>query len=304
MSVETRRWWLHLSKSWRSEPSRRRGRDSFWQLVKKSQWEEHWTGSATLAVQQGSVPRRLFFAAQQRKVITLSPNYYQKMQHFTTRKNQEEHGPDVMYSKFGEIIKNYCRWENEPNQTSCKRPPPPPAKSNGECFWRVFHVVIQDPPNSPAVATRHSGQPLLGERAGWSAVWYNSLTGWWFSAKFKLKTDIEVLLFPYLNKIWLILTGEPGRVLAYLYSEAKWRGSERRLFLSRPHHVLQATSLCKKKSQPQQHTLNSKGFVLSLSNLLLHYSLHFQHLMKTKGSEFQDAYSNEEAFISIVHINS
>ncbi len=42
------------------------------------------------------VPRRLFFAAQQRIAITLSPNYYKKMQRFTTRKNQEEHGPDVM----------------------------------------------------------------------------------------------------------------------------------------------------------------------------------------------------------------
>jgi hypothetical protein len=41
------------------------------------------------------VPRRLFFAAQQRIAIALSPNYYQKMQRFTTRKNQEEHGPDV-----------------------------------------------------------------------------------------------------------------------------------------------------------------------------------------------------------------
>ncbi len=47
---------------------------------------------------------------------------------------------------------------------------------------------------------------------------------------------------------------------------------------------------------------NSKGFVLSRSNLLLHYSLHYQHLMKTKGSEFQDTYSKEEAFFSIVHI--
>ncbi len=55
---------------------------------------------------------------------------------------------------------------------------PPPAKSNGEYFWRVFHVVIQNLPNSPAVATRHSRPPLLGERAGWSAVWYNSITGW------------------------------------------------------------------------------------------------------------------------------
>ncbi len=39
------------------------------------------------------VPRRLFFAAQQRTAITLSPEYYQKMQ--TSRKNQEEHGPEV-----------------------------------------------------------------------------------------------------------------------------------------------------------------------------------------------------------------
>ncbi len=42
------------------------------------------------------VPRRLFFAAPQRIAITSSPNYYQKMQRSTTRKNQEEHGPDVM----------------------------------------------------------------------------------------------------------------------------------------------------------------------------------------------------------------
>ncbi len=41
------------------------------------------------------VARRLFFAAQQRIAITSSPNYYKKIQRFTTRKNQE-HGPDVM----------------------------------------------------------------------------------------------------------------------------------------------------------------------------------------------------------------
>ena len=41
------------------------------------------------------VPRRLFFAAPQRIAITLSPNYYKKMQRSTTRKNQEEHGPEV-----------------------------------------------------------------------------------------------------------------------------------------------------------------------------------------------------------------
>ncbi len=33
--------------------------------------------------------------------------------------------------------------------------------------------------------------------------------------------DSDVLLLSYLDKIWLILTGEPGRALAYLYSEVR-----------------------------------------------------------------------------------
>ncbi len=60
--------------------------------------------------------------------------------------------------------------------------------------------------------------------------------------------DSDVLLFSYLDKIFLILTGEPGRALAYLYSEARLykgaRAAERRLFLSRLHYILQATPLC------------------------------------------------------------
>ncbi len=31
----------------------------------------------------------------------------------------------------------------------------------------------------------------------------------------------DVLLLSYLDKIWLILTGEPGQALACLYSEAR-----------------------------------------------------------------------------------
>jgi hypothetical protein len=31
----------------------------------------------------------------------------------------------------------------------------------------------------------------------------------------------DVLLLSYLDKIWLILTGEPGRALVCLYSEAR-----------------------------------------------------------------------------------
>jgi hypothetical protein len=55
----------YRSKSRRSQPSHRRGRDKFQRLVKYKQREEHGTGLATPAVQWGSVPRRLFFTALQ-----------------------------------------------------------------------------------------------------------------------------------------------------------------------------------------------------------------------------------------------
>ncbi len=52
------------TESWRSEPSRRRGRDSGFQLSQDLQWEEDRSGSATPAVQRGSVPRRFFFVKE------------------------------------------------------------------------------------------------------------------------------------------------------------------------------------------------------------------------------------------------
>ena len=51
-------------------PSCRWGRLCDQQLSQDLQWEEHRSGSATPAVQLGSVPQRLFFATQQRIAIT------------------------------------------------------------------------------------------------------------------------------------------------------------------------------------------------------------------------------------------
>ncbi len=55
----------------------------------------------------------------------------------------------------------------------------------------------------------------------------------------------DVLLLSYLDKIRLILTGEAGQSLAYLYSEARLYKGARTASLSQSttvHHVLQATS--------------------------------------------------------------
>jgi hypothetical protein len=93
-----------------------------------------------------------------------------------------------------------------------------------------------------------------------------------------------VLFLSYLNKIRLILTGEAGQALACLYSEARLYKGARMASLSQsttPRST--GNSSVSEESWPPQHTWNSKGFVLSRSNLLLHNSLHFHHLMKTKG---------------------
>ena len=93
-----------------------------------------------------------------------------------------------------------------------------------------------------------------------------------------------MLLLSYLDKIWLTLTGEPGRALACFYSEARlYKGARMApLFQSTTTRSTGNISVGE-ESRPLQHTWNSKGFVLSRSNSLLHNSLHFQHLMKTKG---------------------
>jgi hypothetical protein len=44
--------------------------------------------------------------------------------------------------------------------------------------------------------------------------------------------DSDVLLLSYLDKIWLIFTGEPGRALACLYCEARLHKGAREASLS------------------------------------------------------------------------
>ncbi len=94
----------------------------------------------------------------------------------------------------------------------------------------------------------------------------------------------DVLLLSYFDKIHLILTGEAAQALAYLYSEARLYKGARMVPLSQLTTTRSTGNISVGEESPLlQHTWNSKGFVLSRSNLLLQNSLHFQHLMKTKG---------------------
>ena len=64
-----------------------------------------------------------------------------------------------------------------------------------------------------------------------------------------MKMDSDVLLFSYLDKICLILTGELWRALAYLYSKARLYKGARAASLSQSTtlHSIQATSLCEQR---------------------------------------------------------
>jgi len=91
--------------------------------------------------------------------------------------------------------------------------------------WRVFSAGFPHGDTRSARIIPRFDPPFrmakIGERAGWSAVWYSSLTGWEKSAQFKVKMVSDVLLLSYLDKIGLSLTDEAGQAAAYLYSEAR-----------------------------------------------------------------------------------
>ncbi len=160
---------------------------------------------------------------------------------------------------------------------------PRPANFYGEYFQRICHVVEPDPPElftffSPLRMAK------IGERAGWSGVRYSSLTGWEQSAQFKLKMVSDVLLLSYLDKIGLSLTVKQGKLRRiYIVKRGYIREPDWRFFLSRLPHVLQATSPWGyRKSATATHVEQWVlcSFPLKISAAL---SLHFQHLMKTKG---------------------
>jgi hypothetical protein len=55
---------------------------------------------------------------------------------------------------------------------------PRPGYCFGECIWQVCHVVKPEPREFLGILSSQRKWPRTGERAGWIAVWYSSLTGW------------------------------------------------------------------------------------------------------------------------------
>ncbi len=119
----------------------------------------------TKETHHGGCAAEAIFAAPQRIAITLSPNYYKKKPAFHNEKESRRTWPRCHVS-LEKSSKNYKLLKKMSQTKPHPSVPPPPAKSDGEYFPQFFHVVIPDPPNSPAVLTRRSGWQKSGERAG------------------------------------------------------------------------------------------------------------------------------------------
>ncbi len=94
----------------------------------------------------------------------------------------------------------------------------------------------------------------------------------------------DVLLLSYLDKIGLSLTGEAGQASAFLYIEARlYKGAS--LALLSQSATTRSTGNISVRTKKAGHS-NTRGtvflcsFPLKISAAL---SLHFQHLIKTKG---------------------
>ena len=95
----------------------------------------------------------------------------------------------------------------------------------------------------------------------------------------------DVLLLSYLDKIGLSLTGEAGQASAYLYGEARLYKGPGQANLSQSA-ATRSTGNISLRIQKVDHS-NTRGivssFFFSRSEITAALSLHYQHLMKTKG---------------------
>ena len=142
------------------------------------------------------VPRRLFFAAQQKIAVKRSAV------HITLEKSS----------------KNYISLFQEAKPSRHPRHPPHLFAScvGGFSTWWTAMCRLQAR-FSLAEFTRE----MRGGRAGWSVKQCHSITDHRIDCKFNMKIANSILLLCYLDRICLTLTGDLRRALASFYSEAR-----------------------------------------------------------------------------------
>jgi hypothetical protein len=195
--------------------------------------------------------------------------------------------------------KNYIPCLNEPSQAAIQGFPPPASSQVATADFPRGGEKCAGP-----VFTRQIYARDGGGRAGLSANRCHSITDHRNGLKFNMKMDNDVLLLCYLDKIRLTLTGNFGELWrVYIVKRGYKREPEPATHpQSTTLHSTGNTSVCVKEVG---HS-NTRGTVRLCSfplKITAAHSLHFQHLMWTKGYYFKTP-TVKRSLISIVHINS
>ncbi len=182
-------------------------------------------------------------------------------------------------------------WEAPWYQGGGRPPQQPPRRQPASLYtWRLpptSQVVTAEFPRGGekcASCTCQIYSQHGGGRAGWSANRCHSITDHRIGLKFIMKMDNGVLLLCYLDKICLILIGDFWQALSSLYSKAMLKKGARAA--THPQStILHSTGNTSVWMKEVSHS-NTRGIV-RLCSLPLKFtaahSLHFQHLMWTRG---------------------
>jgi hypothetical protein len=168
-------------------------------------------------------------------------------------------------------------------------------------MWGPAKMTCQDPP-TPAT-TRHLSHDRGKEEKGATHHFSKcSLIKDYF--KKLISNNRRAKLAPFLLQcqslpISFLQAGRRENV-SYIVTWAYKRPAKWPAFLSRLHYILQATSLRKsvkqEQSRPQQHTWNSKLFVIFPAENTAAHILHIQHLYVDWGYRFKTPIA-KEAFL-------
>ncbi len=228
---------------------------------------------------------------QQRIAITWKLKWYKKNPQFQEEKISERRKARCQVT-LEKSSKNYISLFGRKPARGLPTPPPHLSGSHYHTFYMWW------------VASATSTRKILSRgRAGWFAKRCHSLTDHRINCKLKTKIANTILLLCYFDKICLSLTGGLWQALANLYSEESYKREPE------PAGGPQSTTLHSTVNTSVKMEVchsNTHGIVRLCSfphwNTAAH-SLHFQHLVWTKGYRFKTC-TVKRSLISFVHIDS
>ncbi len=157
---------------------------------------------------------------------------------------------------------------------------PPPLR---EPLQHIFHVLDGKCDSQVRLLLARITRGRGGGRAGWFAKQCHSITDHRIDCKLKTKIANSILLLCFLDKICLIPTGGLWQASANLYSAGRlWKGAGASGQPPVDYTTFNRQHFCEGRRSATATPWNSKALFFP-AEITAALSLHFQHLMWTKG---------------------